>query len=373
MTDIAVDTLFTPETAENFYSRCVQLGAALGLDTTSWRQGDPTLVQFQNQSKELETLHAIAVEFFKGGFLSSANAEWLKLLATDVYGVTPIEGAPSTPTITIINSSGATYDPDPGDWSFKASASNKSFRTTSKAKTTAGVESPLTPGATRVFDLVADEDGQDTTVAANDVDEFITSVLGVAIVSSTAATGTDEEGPLALITRCLATLGALSPDGPADAYEYVALTPELSLTTAVTRAHTIADNDQGLVTLYVAGATGALGGGIVALVQTAIEIWATPLCITPTAISATGVTINVDADVTGDDIPADFEATITAALQQFFAVLQIGTDVYRSAIIAVIHTAVPELESVTLITPAADTAIAESQVPVLGTVNVDEV
>lgn len=371
MTDIAVEALFAPDTAETFYARCLQLGAALGLDTTSWRQGDPTLVQYQNQAKELETLHAIAVEFFKGGFLSSAQTEWLKLLAKDVYGVTPIEGGPSTPTITIMNTSGATYDPDPGDWALKASASNKTFRTTSKGRTTGGVESPLTPGATRVFDLVADENGADTTVAANDVDEFVTSVLGVSIVSSTAATGTDEEAPLAIIKRCLATLGALSPDGPPDAYEYVALTPKLTGTTAVTRAKSIPDNDQGLVTLYVAGATGALGSGIVADVQAAIEVWATPLCIRPTAISATGVTVDVDAEIQGTDIPADFLDTITSALGSFFAQLQIGDTVWASAVSAVIHSAVPQISRVVLTAPG-DTGVTVSQVAVLGTVAVVE-
>jgi hypothetical protein len=182
----------------------------------------------------------------------------------------------------------------------------------------------------------------------------------------------DEQSPDDIEEQCNATLGALSPNGPPDAYEYVVRNPELTGVTDITRAATVDDSDTGDVTVYVAGPSGAVAGASVTAAQAAVETWATPLCITPTVVNATGVTVNVTATIAGDDIPGDFEGTIESALGLLFAGLDIGEDVATSLISHTIHDSIPQIKSVTLTQPAAAVTIDAGEVPVLGTVSIGE-
>jgi hypothetical protein len=195
--------------------------------------------------------------------------------------------------------------------------------------------------------------------------------------SSTAAVASDEPTPDEIDALCRATLGALSPNGPADAYEYVALNSELTGVTEINRAHTIDDSATGDVTLVVASASGTVSGPSLTAVQDAVEIWATPNCVTPTVISATPVPQAVTYTCAGENIPAGFNETVEGLHGVLFAAIQIGGVVARSAIIATIHVALVSLGAtdliITLTVPAADSDLAETEVVVLDIVTGTEV
>lgn len=356
--------LYIVKTGEQILSSALAIAAGLGLPVTSWRAGDPTRATIKAMSEELATREQVTSEFIKSGFLDDATGEWLRVLALQVYGVEPTEATYATPTVTLVNGGGGFYPIEPGDVTVKASSSGKTYH-----NTTGGT---LSAGVTLALVFVADEAGSDSSVAINEVDELVTTLLGVTITASTASLALDDQDEESIRIQCRATLGALSPNGPPDAYEYVARNVELTGAAGVTKAKTIPDSSDGTVLLYVAGPSGAVSGPDVALVQTAIERWATPLCVTPTAVSATAVTVNVAAVITGNDLPAGLDASAEIALDALFALYQIEATVTRSAIISCLHALTVALGasnvSVSLATPAADVTMTAGQVADLGTV-----
>lgn len=382
MTQLSVTALFVQETVAKWYARGIEVAQALGLSTTSWRDGDPTPTAFYFVAEALGSLEGVRAEQVKASFLSSAvtaakasgDSTWLKILASEVYGVTAVEATYASPSATLTNTGTRLYVIEPGDVTVRSSTSGKTFHnTTSATLTPAGTTQVSdTEGPAVTLDFVADEAGSDSSVDVDEIDELVSTLLNVSVTASTKALATDEQSPDAIAEQCRATLGALSPNGPPDAYEYVVRNSDLTGVTDITRANTVDDSDTGDVTVYVAGPSGAVAGASITAAQTAVETWATPNCITPTVLNATGVTIAVTATITGDDIPADFAATIGDALDAKFSTFEIGEDVYTSAIIAAIHDAVPEIKSVTLTLPAATVTIDADEVPVLGTVTITE-
>lgn len=369
---IEITQLFSVQTASQIFKLGLEVAQALGLPVTSWRTGDPTRSLYKYLATVLANLETQNSEYIRAGFLSTAEGDWLTVLASEVYGVDRVEATYATPTITVHNTGGGFYPIEPNDLTFKDSASGKTYHNTSKP-IVSGIEvDAIASGQVAVFALEADEAGSASNVSANDVDTLVTTKDGVEVVSSTAAVASDDQPDSDLKIQCRATLGALSPNGPADAYEYVCKNPALTGTDEITRAKSSGDRTNGHVLVYVAGSAGAVSGAAVILAQAAVEEWATPLCVTPTVSAAAGVFVDVTATISGTDIPADFLDRITAALDKLFATYNMGQTVARSAIIAAIHNAISQIGSVTLTVPAADITMAGNNFPVTGTVGVTE-
>ncbi len=371
---IDVNTLFVGETATRLLSLAIEFAQVLGLPTTSWRTGDPEPTFLGFTAEALAERDNQLTAFVKSRFLSSAVAyanetgdqRWLEVVALEDFGVSVPGAGFATPTITLSNGGGGNYPRGVGEITVRNSATQKTYHNTS-------APAPLNAGATVTYDLEADEAGSASNVAAGEIDEIVTTMLGVTIASSTAGFTSDAPTPEEIKTLCLATLGALSPNGPPDAYEHVCLTPALSGTTEVTRAYSYAADTRGRAQVFVASASGPVSAGGLQLCQDAVEKYATPLCIVPTVSSATAVTIPMAATIQGEAIPSDFFAKISAGYARYLASVKIHGTVARSAIIAAIHKAVPEIEIVTLTLPATDTALGLSDVAIPGAVAILEV
>lgn len=376
MTTIAVAALIAVQSAASILETGLELARAIGLPVTSWRTGDPTRSLYVYLANVLAAREEVSSEFIAAGFLSTATGDWLKVLADEVYGVEAIEATFAAPTVTVKNNGGGFYVFDPGDLTVKASAIDKTYHNTNACE-------GLGAGDEFTFELTADEAGSDSTVAADEIDELVTTALGVDILSSTAAIGLDDESDDAIKIRCLASRGALSPNGPGDAYEYVVLNPDLTGVTDITRAKSIDDSDTGDVTVYVAGTSGAVAGASITAAQSAVEQWATPLCITPTVVNSTPVAFDIAADVSGEDIPVDANDLIEAAAIVMFATIPLGSSddtagvVARSAIYTMIHTKLLTAGAtnvvVVLTDPTVDTTLTAGQVATTGTVAITEV
>lgn len=372
---MSLSVLLYQMTAEQIYAKALVIAEAVGLVTTSWHPGDPTRSQYYVEAEELATVEEIVVGYIASGFLDYAEGDWLALLAYEVYLVTKIEATFATTTVTLTNTGGELFEGiEAGDITFKNSLTDATYTNTSGGTLAAG------PATTLDVTASADLAGSDSTAAATEIDTLVTTYLGVTCSNATAAIGVDEESSPALRSRCRLKLGALSPNGPADAYDYVARTPELSLTTNVTRSRTVSAGD-GTLTLYLAGPSGAVAGADVTLVETAIAKWATPLCITPTTVSATNVAVAVTYqlwlyEAVGETTTV-IEAAVAAALLAMIRVHPIGGDVivatpgflYKELIEATILKVYPNYAfRVSVSVPAADTSIAATEVATLGAV-----
>lgn len=367
---INVLNLFTRETAEKILSRGLAVAKALGLPVTSWRNGDPTKSLYHFAADFFDAQEQRNTEFAKSGFMSTAEDDWATVHAKEVYGVPRGEATYAVPTVTLRNQGGGVWDLAAGDLRMVCTATGKTYASTDYP----GI---LGPGAELTYSLIADEAGAASSVGQDEIDDFETpanmGVDGVVIVGSTSAAAQDEQSVPELRDQCGDTLGALSPNGPPDAYEYVCKNSELTGNTEINRATTVGDHDSGEVVIYVASAAGSVTAPSVAAAQAAVLKWATPICQLPMVVSAAANPVPVTAQIVGQDIPASFLAAINGELGKLFLGLPIGGTVYRSRIIAAIHAAVPQAASVILIAPAADVPMPADNVPTLGPLNVTEV
>lgn len=371
---VSISALWAVNTAAHIFDLGLEIAAALGLPTTTWRTGDPTRSLYKYLAEVLADKDDIVTVWIKAGFLSSAienaketgNSDWLKVLAYEMYGVVVPDASYATPTVTLTNSGGGVYPKEIGEITVRASSTGKTFRNTN-------APAPLSAGATVTYDLVADEAGSDSSVGVDEIDEIVTTMLGVVIDSSTAGYAADEMTPDEIGEQCRDSLGGLGAGGPPDAYNYVCKNSDLTGTTEVTRASSDGESTTGTVDVYVASASGAVGAASVALCNTAINKWARPLTVLATVSSAVAVTVAVTATIAGDDIPADFADLIEAEITEYLASVPIAGVVYRSAIIAAIHRAIPQADTTTLTVPAADVNLAAFEVPTPGVFTITEV
>ncbi len=372
MTILSVAQLFAAQTADVFIAQGLAVAQSLGITTTTWRTGDPTKSLYNFLAQALAAREPVLAQYVKAGFLSSANDDdWLTILASDVYGVPRVDATFATSNVQLTNTGGGFYPISPGDLTFKSSISGKTYHNTNGD---AEVGGPLSAGAMRTYAVAADSAGSTSSAGVNEINTLVTSLLGVNVISSSQAVGVDRQDGASLKAQCLATLGALSPNGPADAYEYVCRNPALTGAQDITRASSFGDNTTMTVTVYVAGAAGPVAGASVTAAQAAVERWATPLCVLPTVINAVADTINVTASITPAAlIPAGFGTLASAALQKLFAAFAIGKGagytIDPTTITTAIRNAFPTATGLPVYTPASPITVAAGHVPVLGSVN----
>jgi len=366
---LSIDTLFTAATAEAILARGLEVARAVGLVVSSWRVGDPTRAAFKFLAEVLENHETIAAQFAKSAFLSTSEGDWKTVVAKETYGVERPAASYATSTVSLLNSGGGWYDVEAGDLTVASSLSGATYHNL-------GAISLHGAGATDSAVFEADVEGSEGAAGADEIDSVVTSLLGVTVTGSTVAIASDAASDPALDTLCEASLGALSPNGPPEAYEYVALNSELTGTTEITRAQSSEDSATGAVTLWLASAVGAVSDDAVIAAQAAIDVWATPLGITPTAQSALEDSTDCTATIAGSDLPADAVAKCEAAYAATLAVTPIGGLLSRSAIISAMQVALVNAGatnvSVSPSLPAADVSLAAGHIPIVGSVSISE-
>jgi uncharacterized phage protein gp47/JayE len=366
-------SLLVEETKAAIYARGLEVAEGLGLAVESWVAGDPTRSLYHFIADAMSRLEEMVAGFVGSGFLDHAEGDWLTLLAEQFYNVERVEGTFATSTVTLTNSGGGVFVVGVGDVVVR-NTDGKTYTNTTGGTLSAGEELEL--------DVTADEVGSDSSAAADAINALVTTMLGVTVTASTAALGLDEEEDEALRDRCRAKLGMLSSAGPADAYNYVVKSSDLTGVTDITRARTVGDSTTGDVVVYVAAADGAVAGASVTAAQDAVETWAAPICITPTVVNATEVVVPVTYSVwlyasVGEETPT-ISAAIEAALDSMFALRPIGGDIispatagklYQSLIVSTIKEVYPDHTfRVTVSAPAGDTDLTIGQVAVIGTI-----
>lgn len=373
MTAPTLTDLIVEETKAAIYTFALTIADATGLDTTTWRTGDPTRSLYHVLSEKLASWESVIAAFIRAGFLDYATGDMLKIHADQQFGYTADEATFGTCTCTLTNASGAVYVYDAGDVTAKNTATDKTYR-----NTTGGT---LDAGGTLSLEFTADEEGSDSNAAIGEIDDIVSGDLGVTITNTTACIGTDEESDASIVAGCRAKLGSLSAAGPAKAYEYVALASALTGDTESTRVRVYPDSDTNDVVVYLAGDAGGVSGTAVTAVEEALVEWAVPLTTAVTVASATAVPVAVTYTLYVYDRISDDETTIKAAINTAllaaFAARPIGGDiispattgkVYTDKIRAVIESVYEDdTFRVVLNQPAADVSLDVDEVATLGT------
>ncbi len=375
----AVDELTTPLTREEIEAAIYAAIEAYGVSTSGWKPGAVTRTVIAAVSIALASLSTLQAQLARLGFLRLSHGTWLEAVARNVYGVEKIHGTFATGPVTLSNAGGGVFTVDVGDLVVIDSGTGKAYR---------NIEA---------FSLNAFETGKQVTVRAIErgtasnalaggIDAIQTTMLGVTVTNEAALVGQDEESDAQLIQRCLGKIAALSPNGPKDAYRFVAFDAKTDDGTpaGVTRATTSADGLGG-VDMVVATASGTLDGALgdtttpLGAVEAAVHQLAEPLAITARVASATPLLIPFQYTVhmrSGSRTPNEVRDAINAAAALRVGIQPIGgsriapgpgyvfTDFLEAVISQVVGT--DDLLDLTLVEPPADIVVGASEAPVLG-------
>lgn len=364
--------LTTALTADEVEAALYAAIEARGAKTTAWKPGAVVRTIIAGVSIVLAAFSSLIAAVSAGGFLDLATASWLTLLAQYVFGVERITATFATGDVTLTNASGTPYSGGADNLIVQNSTTEATYRSTGAWSVAAG--------STADVEVKAVEAGADGTSPATDIDTLVTTLSGVTVSNASAIVGTDEESDAALRTRCLERTGPLSPNGPSDAYGYVArnAVDGDGDSIGVTRVATQAVGD-GSVNIWIATATGAVSPGGVAYVAADIYEQAEPLAVEAVIASASAVTIPVTYELwiytSAGLTTTEIEDLVEAALISLFSNTPIGahligTDrkIYQNDIIGTIDAVRSEIFRVTVSAPSGDTTILINEVPALGTV-----
>lgn len=367
---LSATALAVTYTAQQILERGLTVARLLGLAVSSWQAGDPTRALFKHLAEELALRDTIDAEYTKSAFLSTAEGDWLTVHAKEVYGIDRGEADYARPTVTFLNNGGGFYTKAPGEVTVKSTLTGKTYHN-DEAFELLGV------GTTATVNFVADEPGTGSNCGVNEIDDFVTVLLEVEITASGAATGVDAQSDPDLRTACLNTLGALSPNGPPDAYDAVIFNPDLTGTTEITRTQYVLDATNGSVAVYLAGPAGQVSAGAVTAAQTAAYAYARPIGFTPIFSNSTEDEVSVTATISGVGLPADYATQAATAFTAMLQAAPIGGKISRSSIISLFQVLATDAGatdvSVTLALPAADVDLADGHVPVVGAFSLTEI
>ena len=319
---LPIDQLTAPLTEEDVKQSLYNLMVAAGLPVTSWIAGSVIRTMIAVVAKTYATFTTILANLTKAEFLDLAESFWLTLLAKFVYNVDRIPSGFATGTETLINSGGAIYSFDPGDVIFKNSVTNKTYFNVDAFT--------LNPAEEKDIDIQAFEAGPDSTAAIGQINSLVTELLGVSVSNPGVLVGTSEEKDPDLRIRCRNALGALSPNGPLDAYNFFAKStarPDGTIIT-VNRVKVSADSSTGVVQVYLADPDGPLDSADVTLIDENIQQKCVPIAVTAIIDNAVAVVVNLTIQAwftkTINNTVQSITDAINTSLTNTFAVYPIG-------------------------------------------------
>jgi hypothetical protein len=379
-----VDALITPLSFDEIRASIYNVLAATGVTTSTWKPGAVVRTIISGVAIVLAGLSAFIALLAASAFLPLATGEWLRLVALYVFNVVRIEATFATGSVTLVNAGGGVFSAAAGDLKLRNPTTHKTYVNISPVT--------LGSGATLVVPIAATEVGAASTSFVGEITEMITVWAAVTCSNANPVIGSDTEGDAQLRIRCTEKLGSLSPNGPADAYRYIARSARRADGSAigVTRVRSLPTGN-GNVSVYVAGPTGTVTGTVgdlstdLGAIDDQLQKQCVPLCVTCTTNSTTTVTVDLAYRVwlynTSGMTVADILAAIAAEVTAYFASMPIGGDVidvtgavYHSELEAVIGRArKPDgsplrIVRVVLDGPADDVPLTIGQVPVLGNV-----
>lgn len=376
-----LDELTRALTVDEIKTAIYDVLAGYGVATTGWKPGAVVRTMIAGVAIVLAALSSLIALVTRSGFLELSEGPWLTLVARYIYDTERSEGTFASGAVLASNSTGAVYSLDPGDLILSNTTTGATYRNT--AAVVIGSMASNVEVA-----VVADQLGSDGTAQVGEIDALVTPLLGVTVTNAAAIVGTDEQSDTSLRSAAQERAGALSPDGPSDAYRYFARTAVRADGTAigVTRIKVTPDGDGG-VTVLVATATGGVTGTQgnpatdLGAVFADVEANAVPLGVTLTVASADALAVNIVAAVwvrEGLSLSnAQIEDRVQDAITLLLSEIPIGGDVispaagkvYREGIQGCIADTIGSawLITQTLTTPAADVEPDDDEAPVIGT------
>lgn len=392
MSTPSLQDLYTPLTREQVEQKLLDIAASLDFDVTAWeplssvRTFLSIVAQQMANETQTTTLIASSVLLDFAARTDGTINPWLTLFGASWFGIEREEATFATTVETLTNASGNPYTINPGDLHFAVTTGQNAGAIFTN--TTGGV---LAASGTLDVTIVADVAGAGSSATSSTITTMVTPLAGVTASNADPAIGKDDELDPPYVLRLKSSFGALSPNGPEDAYRFFALSAKHADGTPVdvNRASISPHSSTGQVVIYVASSTGVVPGTVgnlatdLGLVADNIFRNAMPVCDTPTIASAAGLNVDIQATVymrTTNTLGAStVKDKILAQLLAYFATVPIGgTDIggggklFLDAVIGEIYNAIPgQVAQVIITSPGVDVSMAANQVAVLTSVTGD--
>jgi len=310
--------LFTPASERELFDLSTSVATGVGLPVSTWQVGDPTLTGLTCLASRLAAVEKSVAGYFASGFLSSASGDWLTLLAWEHFRVLRVSDSYATGIATISNSTTTKFSWEPNGLTLKNRSTGRTYKNSATVT--------LLPGSSVVLSYVAEESGSGSTALANSLDLQL-SIKGVAVESSAAAIGVDEQSDASLRLDCVAKLSGLSPNGAWYASEAVAKNPKLTGVVSCRKSQAVAGPvGTGTVLTYVSDVASLLTGPDLISVAQAVAKLATPIGMTPVVHHATPRIANASGRIVirnGADRDA-VKIRATQEIQRIFLDIPIG-------------------------------------------------
>ncbi len=378
MAQLTVAELITPSTSEQVKTKLYEIAALIGLITTAWQKLSPLRAVFAVLSVLFSGYTEVQAEINRSAWVETATGNWLTIVARLMYGVTREPATFAVGVVTVDNTGGGSYPYLPGELIFLNSTTGKTYFNVS-AVTIDPLEQDV------LVDVQAHEAGEASTATPGQIDAFTSAGSGLVCSNALAIVGVDAETDEALRVRCLVSLGALSPNGAADAYRYVATSLELNGGVDVTRCEVLPPPGDGTVTVVIAGPSGAVSGGDVTSVDDAFHALIVREVDTVTTQSAVNsivaYTLTVYYAVGSGLLTGDVETLAEDAITAYLPTVRIGGEILQAgpsrgvawrAIEGVVRSASPFFREVKLASET-DHVMAATDVAVPGTITVTAV
>jgi phage-related baseplate assembly protein len=350
---------------------------SLGFNTTAWQTGGVRLTLLTGCAEVWAQMSTVASALSYFHFNDDATSTSLTALSSSHYDNTRVA---ATRTVGDVDLIGAAVGPPHvvaiGDLVVADNINGYTYR-----NITGGV---VPASGTLTLSWQAEVAGEDRNVADSTIDILQTPLAGVTCnnpgPSWRTTDAVDEETDAVLRLRNSTRWSTLSYATSAGAYEQFALAAD-STVARVFVYDTVAST--GVLSVFIASSSGALGAGVVTTVQTAIDLQK-PLTADVTVISVTEVAQNFTAEifVTASLNNAAKQAEIEAALDTYINGLPIGGTVLPAGapqgymLFSEVNEAISSItgvENITWTTPTADVAITSATATVANVMTVGAV
>src|ERR1700737_4153275 len=361
--------------------------AAPSLQVTVWTASGALRQLVEIEAQSLASLSPQQAALAAAGLTTSATGSWAVLLAKQFYGLDPFPAAATAGQVTITDAQSAgPFTITAGQMTFASTGgllyTNTSGGTLTKGGTLNLQVQALTPGA--AYNV---GNGTITTIAGG-------TLPGVTVNNPDPGSGTwitsqgaDAETGAALMLRCQQRWPALGTSATASTYDLWAKSAEVAASHSATITKTLVIVDPttaGQVDIYLAGASGAVGGPAVTDAQNYINARVT-LTATTLIQAATNVVLTLAGTVNyfaAKTTLGAVHAAVSPAMTNLFLSLGIGSDagavnvkVFYAELLAVVgaasetavgaYPAIRNVASFTVNAATADIGLTTGQVATL--------
>lgn len=363
----SVSELIVARTADAIVTEELAVLTTEGFPVTSWQSGGAARSLVKADATSLARLDATVADLAKASFLDDAEGDWLTLLAASRFDLTRTPAAYTEGYMRVACASGA------GPHTISAAQllvtdGTRRWRSTNTAAVT------VASGSYQDLKVRAEVADDAYNIASGATLTIVSPALaGLTVTNPVYADGTwitlagaDAESDASLRARCRARWGTLGRGANDAAYVYLARTGH-AYEAQVTRAAVVWGAGDGVVSVYLAGPSGAVSGTVV----TAVQAWINankPGTDNATVFSAAAVTVTVAGTIY---LPAAYDTTTnralaTDALSAYFAALAIGQDPDLGAIYHALYSAAG-ITDIDLSSPTLDATVNNNEIAVLAT------